>query len=1048
VEIRVNELRGKLHGARVTTPYRNRMEFKNQPLAAYKNILIRVLKWVNLRPEEGPRTLLMFAFYATTSVGLRWVEDSSIALFLDKYGAETLPLIYIASAVVGIALVFFYSWLQKIFPLRWVIVAAVPCMVIPLILLPVGLQFNITRNFQAEQLALFSVFLLRLWVDALYVINQLNTSIAANQLFNIQEIKRTYPLVSSGVLVADVIGGFSLPTLVRFLKLDKVILIGALVIVLGTAILLHLSKKYPQAFSDAPQRKINKSQVSRARRLSSPLRRYALRLFLFGLLIQAIGLLVDFQYLTQLESTFQGKEITSFLGVFGGTLGLFELATQLFVSSRAIERLGIFFTTAILPVGVGVLLVALAILSFLSMTSAFFGLKVPVLSLLWGLTLIKFLDELVRYTFVANTGTLLFQPIPEKVRSRVQTLSGGFAEAAAAGFAGFIILITQWITSNFISVSWHNLILIVETAIVAIICVGVIWVLRSQYVDLLVLSAERGQLSVTNVDLPFFKRAVIKALRETGNESDKLSCIELLSQIDPQGAGEVLAPELPKLTPTLQHRSLQVMLEYDVNPAYLPSVRSLKENPQTKANPNIFALALRYVFLAEVSPNSNQLEEYLNPEQNPVIRGTAAALLLTQGTTKQKFAATKTLKWMLTNKEENIRVSGVKSLAEAAYLESLRIYIPSLLEDESLRVRSAVLEMIAVNHLEEYYSALILGLHYKPTRLVVMKSLIKLGNEVLPMLSELVHDFYQPEIARVYALRTMSQIETLEASDTLWQHLETSKGKIKSHILRVLIKRHQQHGISALVDRSYETRVQALIEGELILLAQIYAASVDFKSQGEIYAAYIEFKTGETLQNFHSKKKVVALCRLVQKALSELEIDIKERLFLLLKLLYPVEKINAAAFNLNSESGVTLARGLEILEHTIDLPCKPILLNIFDRRPATEKLQKLVEAGLSKYEQMAVNERTRALLELENSLSDWCWACCIHFAQVARIKLKPAQIEGSLRHPCGFVREAAVAYLSVASPRLFIKVIPQLKKDSHPLVVAQVNQFIDKYKLN
>jgi hypothetical protein len=1024
------------------------MESKNKWLGAYKNICYRVLRWVNLRQEEGSRTLLMFAFYATTSVGLRWVEDSSIALFLDKYGASTLPLIYIASAVVGIALVFLYSWLQKIFPLRWLIVATLPCMVIPLILLPVGLQIKLSTNLQASQLVLFSVFLLRLWVDALYVINQLNTSIAANQLFNIQEIKRTYPLVSSGILVADVIGGFSLPTLVRFLKLDKVILIGALVIVLGTSILLYLSKKYPQAFSDVPQREINKSQVSHARRLSKPLRRYALRLFAFGLLIQAIGLLVDFQYLSQLESTFQGKEITSFLGVFGGILGLFELATQLFVSSRAIERLGVFFTAAILPVGVGTLLAGMAMMSSLSMTSAFFGMKIPALSLLWGLTLIKFLDELVRYTFVANTATLLFQPIPERVRSRVQILSGGFAEAAAAGFAGFIILLTQWLATHFIPTSWQNIVLIIETAIVAIVCVGVIWVLRSQYVDLLVLSAERGQLSVTNVDLPFFKRAVIKALRETGSEADKLSCIELLSQIDPQGAGEVLVPELSSLSPALQHRSLQLMLSSEINPAYLPQVRSLLKNPQTIQNPNIFALALRYVSLAEVSPNLNQLEEYLNPEQNSVIRGTAAALLLTQGTTQQKVAATKTLRWMLTSKEEQIRVDGVKSLAEAAYLQALRIHIPSLFEDESLRVRSAVLEMIAANHLEEYYSALIVGLFYKPTRNVAMHSLVKLGNEVLPMLSDLAKDNYKPEIPRVYALRTIGQINTLEAIDTLWHHLENSVGTIKSHILRTLLKKSQQQGILALVDRNYESRVQVLIEKELKLLGEIYAASVDFKNQGEIYAAYIEFKTGETLQSFHSKKKVVALCRLVQKAFTELEIDIKERLLLLLKLLYPLEKINAAAFNLNSESGVTLARGLEILEHTINLSYKNILLNIFDRRPPLEKLQKLVEAGFSQYEQMAVNERTRKLLELENSLSDWCWACCIHFAQVARIKLKTTQVQASLRHPCGFVREAAVSYLSIASPNLFIKMLPQLKKDLHPLVVAQVKEFIDKHKVN
>ncbi|MGB3649856.1 MAG: MFS transporter [Rivularia sp. (in: cyanobacteria)] len=1015
-------------------------------LADYK-ISEKVLKWVNLREDESSRTLLMFAFYATTSVGLRWVEDSSIALFLDRYGANTLPLLYVASAVVGIGLVFLYSWLQKIFSQRWVIIAAVPCMVIPLILLPIGLQITLPTNWQISRLALFSVFLLRLWVDALYVINQLNTSIAANQLFNIQEIKRTYPLVSSGILVADVIAGFSLPTLVRFLKLDKVILIGALVIVLGTTILLHLSKKYPDAFTDS-QQKIKKSQNSRTRILSVPLKRYAWRLFAFGLLIQAIGLLIDFQYLSQIESTFQGKDITSFLGVFGGILGLFELATQWFVSSRAIKRLGVFFTTAILPAGVSGLLAVLAILSSLSMTSALFGFKIPGLLMLWGLTLIKFFDELVRYTFVANAATLLFQPIPESVRSRIQTLSGGFAEAAAAGFTGFMILLTQWLINHFIPVDWQNLVLLVETAIVAIICVGVIWVLRSQYVDLLVMSADGGHLSMTNVDIPFFKRAVIKALREKGNEADKHSCIELLLQIDPQGAASVLAPELPMLTPTLQYRSLLVMLEYDVNPAYLPQVRSLLENPQTIANPNIFALALRYVYIAEASPNLNQLEEYLNPEQNSAIGSTAAILLLTQGSIKQKVAATKTLKRMLTNKEEQIRVDGVKSLAEVSYLQALRIYIPSLLKDESLRVRSAVLEIIAANHLEEYYSELVVGLYHKSTRQVAMNCLVKLGNEVLGMLSNLAINHYKPEIARVYALRTIGQIDTLEATDTLWRHLEISKGRIKSHVLRSLLKRHQQQGILSLVDSSYETTVQELIEEELKLLGQIYAASIDFKAQGEVYAAYIEFKTGETLQNFHSQKKVVALCKLVQKAFGELEIDIKERLLLLLKLIYPFDKINAAASNLNSESRVTVARGLEILEHTIDLPCKNILVNIFDKRQPREKLLKLAEAGLLTYEQMPVNERTRKLLDLESSLSDWCWACCIHFAQVARIKLKSIQIEGSLRHPCGFVREAALSYLSVASPRLFIQVIPQFKNDSHPLVIAQIKEFIEKYKVD
>ena len=113
-------------------------------------------------------------------------------------------------------------------------------MVAPLFLLLWGMQVS--------YLQVIAVFMLRLWVDALYVVNDLNTSITANQLFNIREIKRTYPLVSSGILVADVFSGFSLPWLLQFVRLENIILIGAVVIVLGAGILLYLSSNYRQAF--------------------------------------------------------------------------------------------------------------------------------------------------------------------------------------------------------------------------------------------------------------------------------------------------------------------------------------------------------------------------------------------------------------------------------------------------------------------------------------------------------------------------------------------------------------------------------------------------------------------------------------------------------------------------------------------------------------------------------------------------------------------------------------------------------------------------------
>jgi hypothetical protein len=397
---------------------------------------------------------------------------------------------------------------------------------------------------------------------------------------------------------------------------------------------------------------------------------------------------------------------------------------------------------------------------------------------------------------------------------------------------------------------------------------------------------------------------------------------------------------------------------------------------------------------------------------------------------------------MLTHHQEKERMNAVKALSEAVHLQALRIHIPNLLQDESLRVRFAVIEMIAATHLEEYYPALLGGLYYKSTRNSAMQALVKLENEALPMLVELATNIYKPEIVRIYAWRTISQLPTLEAIETLWQFLETSRGNSRDHILRPLLKRLQKEGLLGSVEQFYETKIKRFIEQELYFLADIYAAYIDFKNQLETYNQYIDFKSQETLDTYHSGISIITVVSLLNRAILELESDIKERLLLLLQLLYPIERIQAAAFNLRSESVVNLARGLEILEHTVKLQHKSLLLNILDKRSPAEKLQYLIAAEMAEYQQMSVNERTRSLLMHKNLLSDWCLACCFHFAQVARIRLTTEQVLESLSHPTGFVREAAIAYLNVVSPRILIKILPQLQKDSHPLIANQVKELI------
>jgi HEAT repeat protein len=987
------------------------MELRHQGLAR-RGLKQRFLQWVNLRSEESERTFLMFAFYTITSMGLVWLEASTIALFLQHYNAERgLPWIYIASAGIGSGLGFLYSQLQRLLPLRRVIIIIALLMALPLLLFWIGLGNGSSVGIWDASVIAVTVFLMRLWLEAIYVLNDLNTSITANQLFNIREIKRTYPLISSGILVADVISGFSLTLLISLVGLRNIVLLAFGMMTIGAAILFYLSHAYWQAFPDSLRRRIEERQSEFAnRRLQGPLRRYVVLLFAFFILAQILFLLIDFRFLSQLQQQLLAEEqIAKFLGVFSGTLGIFEVAMQWLAASRVIERIGVFAAAMLLPGMIGMLSAGSVAIAGLSLAQPLFI----------SLVLLKFVDELLHYTLFASVGPVLFQPIPENIRSSIQAVVRGLADPLSTGATGLGLLGLVWLSKNpQFGINGSSGIL-PAIVVLSLIWVLIIWLLRARYVSLLVMSAERGQLS-GDVDLLELKRAVIEALDQPGTDAHKASCIELLSQLDPKNVGEVLAPLLNKLSPTLQRKSLEEMLLHP-NPAHLPQVQALiYQSPP----PEVLAVALRYTWITEENPDVRQLKPYLRSEVDPVVRGTAASLMLRRGNPTQKAEATNTLRVMLTHKQERERVMGCRALGEAVYLQALRLYIPQLLQDESLRVRCALLEAIAATHLEEFYPSLLKGLYYKSTREAAMKALVRLDNDAIPMLVQLGEDVYKPELVRLHAWKAIGEIGSIAAVDALIDHLMTAWGITRRNILKILLEMPGDVGIESTLDRVGRSGIERMIDQEIMFIGQTYAALQDLSP---------DRVRGEAAD---------LLCR----ALRDMQTDAQERLFMLMKFLYPLSTIKAAAFTLNSHSRSNVAHGLEILDNTLDIPNKRALLSILDRNSEQEKLESLSE--LVRYQPMTPSDRLRHLVDLRHFLSDWSLACCFHLARQVRWSLTADQTVACLHHPKGFVREAVLSYLKMASPRALLKLLPTLQSDPDPLVASQVEQIVKEVSGN
>ncbi|MGF1537226.1 MAG: HEAT repeat domain-containing protein, partial [Elainellaceae cyanobacterium] len=346
--------------------------------------------------------------------------------------------------------------------------------------------------------------------------------------------------------------------------------------------------------------------------------------------------------------------------------------------------------------------------------------------------------------------------------------------------------------------------------------------------------------------------------------------------------------------------------------------------------------------------------------------------------------------------------------------------IPGLLRDRSLRVRAAILETIASVNLQEYYPSLVKALAYPSTRKAAMGAFVALGDDAVPLLVNIGTDSYRPTNVRASAWRILGQIGSENALRELVEHVIVVWGQERRGLLRSLLLLSKEDGIEAVNDYLGRNGIEQLIGQELCFVAQVYAAELDIKAQD---AAWKEHRAAE----------------LLKRSLGDQRDDAVSRLFLLMQFLYPTETISAAAFNLQSQSSDSVARGLEIIDNTVDLSVKPILLTLLDfNRPTMEHVKALSE--LVPYRPLPASDRLRHLLDLRPFLSDWSVACCYHLASDARWSLNPDQVLWGVRHPTGFVREAVLRYLEMASPGILRSLLPQLERDPDPIMARQVQQ--------
>jgi hypothetical protein len=391
-------------------------------------------KILNIRREELKPVFLMMVFSFFIGLSLTFYFTASNAIFLKHFPPRMIPISFIASGLIVYIAWWLFSKIDKKASLSLQVTVKFIFVFLSVLAISIGVWM-----FDSKVLA----FILYTWVRVMVYITLVNFWGLAGRLFNIRQGKRIFSLISVGEVVSIIIGYFSIPFILKVVKVSDVLFLasGSLFICVVVVILIFRTfKTQLPAGRPQPPKAVVASEWNYWNLLKKPY----FRLISLMALLPIFGyLFVDYLFLAQLKKEFVNDPATiaRFLGIFLGFLAVLELLFKLF-SGRLLNKYGLKPSLLALPV----------ILLFSIFLAAVFGTAYGTVGMFFSfIALARLFERSIRGSVYEPGFQLLYQPVPTEQRLPFQNQIEGIPKASGTVLTGVVIL-------AFSSIPWFNLV--------------------------------------------------------------------------------------------------------------------------------------------------------------------------------------------------------------------------------------------------------------------------------------------------------------------------------------------------------------------------------------------------------------------------------------------------------------------------------------------------------------------------------------------------------------------------------------------------------------
>jgi ATP/ADP translocase/HEAT repeat protein len=900
---------------------------------------------LRLHPGEGRRGLLLFTYLFLIISSFVVSKAARDALFLERYSALQLPLVDIAIALLVGVVVAVYIRIG-----RWMSLPTLQSASLLLLAATSLLFWWLTAR--VSSMWLFPV--IYVWVGMFGVLAPAQVWTLANFVFTTRAAKRVFGLVGSGAIAGWIVGGLFTERLARRLGTENMLLGVAIALAVSAALVILIWRERPAGISE-PELEAGRAGGLRDSLVlvwSSPYLRAIAVLILVSSFVTTIA---GWQFKAIAKASIpETDRLTAFFGMFNFVAGLISLLVQLMLTSRLLRKFGIGFGLFVVPCVLALGTVGVAITGALA-----------------AAVLLKGSDQVLRYSIDKATVELLYLPVPATQTFKAKSLIDTVVWRTGDGLAGAMVLLFAGVVGlSAVQLGWVNLLLIGLWLTAANVA-------RRRYVHNLTDSIRHYRLDSERAANPVLDATSIEIVGRRLASPDTADVLYALGVFEAEHA-RVVHPAMQTLlahpAPEIRQRALRLLgAAGDVSA--VPHAERLISDPHVEVRTEALLYLTQH---AQIDP-LDRIEQ-LGAFADYSIRASTVAFLARPGEAQNLDAARLLLEGMV--REEG--AAGQQTRLEAARLLA---WLPDEFEPQ-LRVLLRDEDPDVVRH-----AVIAVGSLRKPTLvadvlarlgdpLVVpdaMDALAPFGDDIVDTLREDLLNPSLPREVRREIPELLSRIGTVRAQQALVDNLMERDTRIRFRIITALNKLLQ-----AYPERPIDRRlVSSVLHAEIVGLYRSH----------QVLAA---------LQRYDAASDLIA------HALRDVVDQETERVFRLLKVLYPRVDMHSAYVGLQSENPVVHDNALELVETVLSPDLRERLVPLLDRGVTVDDRVQLADT----WTQVPIRSATEAVRVLAFTDDAWLQACAAVLVGELGLTELAAPLHAWANDPDALLREAARDALS------------------------------------